>query len=87
MKVEKIKVIEEFREIFRNESQLFLCFQRIGVLIAAIEPILPRVEADFPAFSFYYVDRDQFIELCGVHDIFGILASSRIRMEKKSIVL
>lgn len=37
-----------------------------------IEPILPRIEADFPEFTFYYADRDKLIDLCGELDIFGI---------------
>ena len=37
-----------------------------------IEPILPRIEADYPEYTFVYVDRDEFIDLCGDLDIFGI---------------
>ncbi len=37
-----------------------------------IEPILPRLEADYPEYTFMEVDRDQFIDLCGELDIFGI---------------
>nr|WP_225941949.1 thioredoxin family protein [Sporosarcina limicola] len=37
-----------------------------------IEPILPRIEADYPEYNFLYVDRDEFIDLCGELDIFGI---------------
>ena len=37
-----------------------------------IEPLLPGIEADYPEYSFILVDRDEFIELCGDLDIFGI---------------
>ncbi|TWI56926.1 thioredoxin family protein [Halalkalibacter nanhaiisediminis] len=70
--MEKIKGIEEFREISSNETAIFLFSADWCPDCKAIEPIMPRVEADFPVFSFYYVDRDEFIDLCGELDIFGI---------------
>lgn len=70
--MEKIKGIEQFREISSNETAIFLFSADWCPDCRVIEPILPRVEADFPSFSFYYVDRDQFIDLCGELDIFGI---------------
>lgn len=70
--MEKIKGIEEFREISSNETAIFLFSADWCPDCKAIEPIMPRVEADFPVFTFYYVDRDQFIDLCGELDIFGI---------------
>lgn len=38
----------------------------------AIEPILPEIEKAYSQYEFYYVDRDQFIEICQEMDIFGI---------------
>lgn len=37
-----------------------------------LEPVLPRIEADYPEFTYYYADRDKLIDLCGELDIFGI---------------
>ncbi|MBB6448114.1 thiol-disulfide isomerase/thioredoxin [Geomicrobium halophilum] len=37
-----------------------------------IEPVLPRIEADYPEVEFLYADRDQFIDVCKQYDIFGI---------------
>ncbi len=70
--MDKIKSMEEFREISSNETAVFLFSADWCPDCRVIEPIMPRVEADFPVFSFYYVDRDQFIDLCGELDIFGI---------------
>ncbi|WP_209123906.1 thioredoxin family protein [Alkalihalobacillus sp. BA299] len=37
-----------------------------------IEPFLPEVEAEFSQMNFVYANRDQFIDLCGELNIFGI---------------
>lgn len=37
-----------------------------------IKPVMPEIEADFPAFEFIQVDRDQFIDLCIEMGIMGI---------------
>ncbi|WP_165997194.1 thioredoxin family protein [Bacillus sp. Cs-700] len=37
-----------------------------------IEPFLPELEKEYSEMDFYYVDRDDHIELCQEMDIFGI---------------
>ncbi|WP_053218870.1 thioredoxin family protein [Virgibacillus senegalensis] len=37
-----------------------------------IEPLLPEIETKFDQYTFIYVDRDKFIDLCAELDIFGI---------------
>jgi thiol-disulfide isomerase/thioredoxin len=37
-----------------------------------IEPILPEVEKENSTYTFYYVDRDEFIDLCSELNVFGI---------------
>jgi thiol-disulfide isomerase/thioredoxin len=37
-----------------------------------IKPLLPEVEAEYPDYTFYYVDRDEHLELCEEFSIFGI---------------
>ncbi|KUP05526.1 thioredoxin [Bacillus coahuilensis p1.1.43] len=37
-----------------------------------IDPILPELEEEYRQFTWVYVDRDQFIDVCIEHDIFGI---------------
>ncbi|ARK31755.1 thioredoxin family protein [Halalkalibacter krulwichiae] len=70
--MEKIKSIEEFKEIASEETAVFMFSADWCPDCRVIEPVLPRIEADFPSFSFYYVDRDQFIDLCQELDIYGI---------------
>ncbi|NEU29981.1 thioredoxin family protein [bacterium LRH843] len=68
----QIESIEQFREVSQNETAVFLFSADWCPDCRVIEPILPRIEADFPSFSFYYVDRDKFIDLCAELEIFGI---------------
>jgi thiol-disulfide isomerase/thioredoxin len=70
--MEKIQSIDQFKELASKESAVFMFSADWCPDCKVIEPVLPRIEADFPSFSFYYVDRDQFIDLCGELDIFGI---------------
>ncbi|MDF2606102.1 MAG: putative thiol-disulfide oxidoreductase with thioredoxin domain [Bacillales bacterium] len=37
-----------------------------------IEPFLPEVESKFSDLTFYYVDRDKFIDQCIELDVYGI---------------
>lgn len=33
---------------------------------------MPEIETKFPDFTFIYVDRDEFIDVCAANDVFGI---------------
>lgn len=70
--MEKIQSVEQFKEISANETAVFLFSADWCGDCRFIEPFLPRIVADFPSFSFYLVDRDEFIDLCQELDIFGI---------------
>ncbi|WP_050616085.1 thioredoxin family protein [Bacillus testis] len=37
-----------------------------------IKPFMPEIETEFDDFTFVYVDRDKFIDICIENDIFGI---------------
>ncbi|KYG26671.1 thioredoxin family protein [Alkalihalobacillus trypoxylicola] len=70
--MEKVQSVEQFKEIAEKETAVFLFSADWCPDCRVIEPFLPRIEADFPGFSFYYVDRDQLIDVCVELDIFGI---------------
>ncbi|TSB48096.1 thioredoxin family protein [Alkalicoccobacillus porphyridii] len=70
--MEHVKDLEHFKQISEQETAVFMFSADWCPDCRIIEPVLPRIEADFPTFSFYYVDRDQFIDLCGELSIFGI---------------
>ncbi|MCR1286458.1 thioredoxin family protein [Shouchella clausii] len=70
--MEHIQSEQQFNEIKANETAVFLFSADWCPDCRVIEPILPRIEVDFPTFTFYYIDRDKFIDVCAAHDIFGI---------------
>jgi len=37
-----------------------------------IEPVLPEIEQTFSEYAFYYVDRDQLLDVCQGENVFGI---------------
>jgi thiol-disulfide isomerase/thioredoxin len=70
--MKKLESMEQFEQM-KNEGQHIFMFSADwcpDCLI--IEPILPEVEEKFSDYTFVYVDRDEYIDLCGQLDIFGI---------------
>ncbi|MBE1554183.1 thioredoxin domain-containing protein [Sporosarcina limicola] len=70
--MEKLKSIEQYDKLKNEERTIFMFSADWCPDCRVIEPILPRIEADYPEYNFLYVDRDEFIDLCGELDIFGI---------------
>lgn len=70
--MEKLQSIEQFEKLKQEERTIFMFSADWCPDCTVIEPILPRLEADYPEYTFIEVDRDQFIDLCGELDIFGI---------------
>jgi len=64
--------LEQFETIKNNGKHVFLFSADWCPDCRVIEPVLPEIEAKYPQFSFIYVDRDKFIDLCITLDIFGI---------------
>ncbi|GAB3065514.1 thioredoxin family protein [Virgibacillus ainsalahensis] len=67
-----LETIEQFNEWKNNERVIMLFTAGWCPDCRVIEPQLPEIEAEFPAYTFIEVNRDQFIEICQEHDIFGI---------------
>lgn len=70
--LKKIESIEMFHNMKETEQVIFMFSANWCPDCRVIEPILPEVENEFPNYQFYYVDRDQFIDLCQEMDVFGI---------------
>lgn len=70
--MEKLTSIEQFETLKNEEKTLFLFSADWCPDCRVIEPFLPGIEANYPEYTFIYVDRDEFIDLCGELDIFGI---------------
>lgn len=70
--MEKLQSKEQFDQMKKEERTIFMFSADWCPDCKVIEPILPRLEADYPEYNFLYVDRDEFMDLCQQHDIFGI---------------
>ncbi|WP_430483076.1 thioredoxin family protein [Rossellomorea marisflavi] len=68
----KLTSEEEFNELKANGKHVFMFSADWCPDCRIIEPILPEIESEYSEFTFIYVDRDQFIDICIEHDIFGI---------------
>ncbi len=67
-----LETVEQFNELKNNEQVIFIFSAGWCPDCRVIEPILPEIEEAYPAYQFVEVNRDEFIELCQEHDIFGI---------------
>ena len=70
--MEALQSIEQFEKLKNEERTMFMFTASWCPDCTVIEPILPRLEVDYPEYTFVSVDRDQFIDLCGELNIFGI---------------
>ncbi|MGR3765397.1 thioredoxin family protein [Rossellomorea sp. NS-SX7] len=68
----KLETMEEFHELKNNGKHVFMFSADWCPDCRVIEPILPEIENEYSEYTFLYVDRDQFIDICIEHDIFGI---------------
>lgn len=70
--MEKLQSMEQFEQLKNEERTIFMFTADWCPDCTVIEPILPRIEADYPEYTFISVDRDEFIDLCAELDIMGI---------------
>lgn len=70
--MKNIETQEELEQVIQEENTLLLFSADWCPDCRIIEPILPAVEADFPEFTLYHVDRDKFIDTCAEWNVFGI---------------
>lgn len=70
--MEKLQSVEQFEQLKKEERVIFMFTADWCGDCRFIEPSLPRLEADYPEYQFFSVDRDEFIDLCAENDIMGI---------------
>lgn len=70
--MEKLQSKEQFEQLKNEERTIFMFSADWCPDCKVLEPVLPRLEADYPEYHFIHVDRDEFLELCQELDIFGI---------------
>ncbi len=72
MTVKILKSKKQFSEFIHKEKIIMLFSADWCPDCRVIEPILPEIEQTFSQYTFVFVDRDQFIDICQQYDVFGI---------------
>lgn len=68
----KIETMEQY-ELESKKGDVILLFSADWCSdCRVIEPVLPRITADYPEFTFLHLDRDKFIDLCTEMNVYGI---------------
>lgn len=70
--VENLQNVEQFEKYKKDERVIFMFSADWCGDCHFIDPSLPAIEANYPEYTFVKIDRDQFIDLCGELDVYGI---------------
>lgn len=70
--MKKLESIEQFNEFRDNGKHIFMFSADWCPDCRFIDPFLPEIQEKYQDYTFVYVDRDEFIDLCGQVDVFGI---------------
>ncbi|MFC0270339.1 thioredoxin family protein [Metabacillus herbersteinensis] len=70
--MKKLQSMDEFKELMNLDYVIFMFSADWCPDCRVIDPILPEIEQENNQYTFYYVDRDQFIDLCVELNVFGI---------------
>ncbi|HZH58977.1 MAG TPA: thioredoxin family protein [Metabacillus sp.] len=70
--MKQLQSIDEYKQIILGEKVILMFSADWCPDCRVIEPILPELEQENSDFTFYYVDRDKYIDLCGELNVFGI---------------
>ncbi len=67
-----LQSVEEFQALKETENVVFLFTAGWCPDCHFINPFMPEIEEEYKSFTFISVNRDQFIDICAEHDIYGI---------------
>ncbi|RIW35700.1 thioredoxin [Bacillus salacetis] len=70
--MQKLSSMEEFNTMRNSGKHIFMFSADWCPDCRVIEPVLPEIEENHSQYTFVYVDRDEFIDLCADLSIFGI---------------
>ena len=70
--MKKLETIDQYQELIKNGKNIFMFSADWCPDCRFIDPFLPEIESSYPDYTFYYVDRDEFIDLCVTLNVFGI---------------
>jgi thiol-disulfide isomerase/thioredoxin len=69
--MKKLDSIEQYKEVIKDKTILLFSTDWCPDC-RVIEPLLPEIESTYSEFTFYHVDRDEFLDLCIELDVYGI---------------
>jgi thiol-disulfide isomerase/thioredoxin len=67
-----IETAAQYEEIKNTKKAIFVFSADWCPDCRFIQPFLPEIEQTFSEYEFYYVDRDQLLEVCQQENVFGI---------------
>ncbi|MDQ0233596.1 thioredoxin family protein [Metabacillus malikii] len=70
--MQKLQSIEEYKQLVSGDRTIFMFSADWCPDCRVIEPILPEIEEQNSTYTFIYVDRDEYIDLCAELNVFGI---------------
>ncbi|RDU36168.1 thiol reductase thioredoxin [Neobacillus piezotolerans] len=70
--MKQLESMEQFEEFKNGGKHVFMFSADWCPDCRVIEPVMPDIEEKFKDFTFVYVDRDKFIDLCQQLDVYGI---------------
>lgn len=70
--MQKLQSVEEFNTIIQNGKNILLFSADWCSDCRFIEPFIDEVVEKYPHYTFTYIDRDEFIDLCGELEVMGI---------------
>ena len=70
--MQKLESSEQYQRAAAEKQTLFFFTADWCPDCQVIKPIMPEIEKKYPEYNFIEVDRDEFIDLCGEQDVFGI---------------
>lgn len=70
--MEKLQSIEQYEQLKQQKNVLFMFSAQWCRDCVFINPFLPELEENNRDFTWVYIDRDSYIELCQENDVFGI---------------
>ncbi len=70
--MEKLQSVDQFSALRENEDVVFMFSASWCPDCVFVDPFLPEIMEKFNDYTFIYVDRDKYIDLCVEQNIFGI---------------
>ncbi|MDX8359248.1 MULTISPECIES: thioredoxin family protein [Bacillaceae] len=70
--MQKLESVQQYNEVIQNDKVILMFSADWCPDCRVIEPVLPEIMEKYNTYSFYYVDRDKFVDLCVELNIFGI---------------